>query len=481
MEKYILYGAAAIGDLVKDSLEKNGLEVIGYIDKRASELSEYNGLMVWSIEEVPQEYIDAEVNVYISVKNVFEHEKIALLLRKRGFTKIIYKPYSVLMGHGNEAENRIAKIYDCLFAGEKLEHFVIPQAEKGKECYNFAEISESGDKVTVYIPTEFIFTNDYGNTAMAKWGNICILAFFTHIDFFRFLNNQSDIGPEDYLQEYCVFTANIKKKIKITNAWKNNVIENRSQIYEQMKEALDLDPDFFVRNAAEAVWNKDKKYFNLVSGKHRCTFQAAVGKKYIPLKIAKKDFDIFLNKSEVNETIRLLDREAVIPHPYFYRGMYIKDGGEYYVQEWFARYYGRKTYFRYGKIDFERLKVLDYTKDMGNFSRFARRLGCQVQRRPGPDLLERQINRLSFSEGICYSGEIVSKENNIIMIEADQLELSEVKMLAAKRNEWIIKYGTFRQISRFARQYNMSMVSVINTKFYEGEILYSYLLERENE
>ena len=136
---------------------------------------------------------------------------------------------------------------------------------------------------------------------------------------------------------------------------------------------------------------------------------------------------------------------------------------------------------RYGKIDFERLKVLDYTKDMGNFSRFARRLGCQVQRRPGPDLLERQINRLSFSEGICYSGEIVSKENNIIMIEADQLELSEVKMLAAKRNEWIIKYGTFRQISRFARQYNMSMVSVINTKFYEGEILYSYLLERENE
>ena len=95
MEKYILYGAAAIGDLVKDSLEKNGLEVIGYIDKRASELSEYNGLMVWSIEEVPQEYIDAEVNVYISVKNVFEHEKIALLLRKRGFTKIIYAPLSI--------------------------------------------------------------------------------------------------------------------------------------------------------------------------------------------------------------------------------------------------------------------------------------------------------------------------------------------------------------------------------------------------
>lgn len=484
MEKYILYGAASIGDLAKESLEKSGLEVIGYIDKRAFELSEFNGLRVWSIESVPSEYVNAGTVVYISVKNVFEHENIALLLRERGFIKIVYKPYNVLMGHGNQAENHIAKLYDRLFLGEIVEHLVIPQIEGGKEYFDFAKICEEDDKVTTYIPAEFIFTNDYKNSAMEKWGNICILAFFTHINFFRFLNNQCDVGPEDYLEEYCVYTANIKQSIKITDAWKNNVIENRVQIYEQMKEALDLDPDFFVRNAAEAEWNRNKKYFNLISGKHRCAFQAAVGKKYIPLKITKDDYESFLHKSEIDGTMQLLNKErkeVLIPHPYFYRGMYIRDRGEYHLQAWFARYYGKKTYYRKEKVDFGGLKLVDFSNDFGNFSRFARRLGCQVWRLLRQSKLEEQINKLSYSEDIYDNAEIGLIENGIVIIEADQLELPEVRLLAGKHNKWIIKNGEPDRIGEFAEKYNLKMAAVINMKYQKGKTLENCFLEPGND
>ena len=55
MKKCILYGAASIGNIAKQSLENCGIEVLGYIDKRAFELQEYNGLPVWELETIPLE------------------------------------------------------------------------------------------------------------------------------------------------------------------------------------------------------------------------------------------------------------------------------------------------------------------------------------------------------------------------------------------------------------------------------------------
>lgn len=483
MKQYILYGAASIGDAAKDSLEKCGANIIGYIDRRAFELPEYNGLPVWGMENIPKEYVDSDVIVYISVKNVFEHESIALLLRKKGFKNIIYKPYSVLLGYGSKEENEIAQIYDILFEGNLVNDFMLPQIGAKKSYHDFAKIYEEDNQITAYIPAEFIFTNNYESPVMEKWGNICILAFFTHIDFFRFLNNHSDAGPNDYLQEFCVFAANIQKKIKVTDAWKNNVIENRTQIYEQMKDALDLDPEFFIRNAAEAEWNVDKKYFNLTSGKHRCSFQAAMGKKYIPIKITKEDYNLFLNNIAVEDTMHLVEqmqKNVNIPHPFFYRGMFARDNSEYHFLSWFARHFSRKTYFENGKISFKKLKIIDYTNDFGNFARFAKRLGCQTQRHVIPESLEIQLNKLFYSENIAYDKPSELIENNIIVVEADDLEHEEIKQLATDKNIWIVKYADYHTINSFAEKYALHIVSEINMKYCAGAILHSFLLESKS-
>ena len=302
---------------------------------------------------------------------------------------------------------------------------------------------------------------------------------FTHIDFFRFLNGDKTANPYDYLQEYCVFTAQLQKIIKVTDAWKNNVVENRTQIYEQMKDALDLDPGFFVRNAAEAEWNTRKRYFNLMSGKHRCTFQAALGKKYIPLKITKESYENFLNRDEVGNTMRILQEtgmETVIPHPYFYRGTLVRDRGEHQFHLWFARYYGRKTYYEFGKVNFESLRVLDWTDDFGNFARFCVRLGCDVKRMVKPHALEKQLNCL-FCSTIDYGGEIPEKTGNIIIGKAEELGAADGFLLGNK-NTWIVRDADPKAIERLIKEYDFYIVEEVSAVCQAGNILKSCVLER---
>ena len=46
MKHFIIYGAASIGNLAKNALEKCNAKIIGYIDKRAFELESFNQLPV---------------------------------------------------------------------------------------------------------------------------------------------------------------------------------------------------------------------------------------------------------------------------------------------------------------------------------------------------------------------------------------------------------------------------------------------------
>lgn len=481
--KFILYGAAAIGNIVKESLEKCGYEIVGYIDKRAFELREYNGLPVWEIDTVPKEYRNTEVYIFIAVKNVYEHEKIAILLGKKGYGNIIYKPYSVLLGYGSNKEEEIAAIYDKLFAGNMTGKFILPQIVSEEKLYHdFALICEGQGKVTAYIPTEFIFTNDYQDGGMKKWGNINILAFFTHINFFRFLNNDHSANVFNYLEEYCVYTAELTGKIRITDAWKDNVIENRTHIYEQMKEAMDLDPDFFIRNAAEAKWNEQKGYFNLTSGKHRCAFQAAMGKRYIPLRINRADYEAFYNHTEVEKVFACMkeySRELYIPHPLFYRGMLVRDRGESNFSAWFAKYYAEKTYFRNKKVTFDDLKIYDYTDDLGNFARFCSRMGCKVYREE-QSMLEKQINSLLHSHNIKYQVVAQTVENSLIIVDTKCVEEKQnifEKYFKTKGNTWIVKYVSSTAIADFSKSMGLRIVSEVNMKYEQGKIVKTYLLE----
>lgn len=486
MKSCIIYGAAAIGDLVKVSLEKCGFPIIGYMDKRAFELKSYNELPVWSVESVPEQYITEDTFVFVAVKNVFEHERIVKLLIKRGFRYIVYKPYGVLMGHGTREEECISHIYDMLFqAMPEAQCMEVPDCTAGERSFlhDYALLKDFGEEIIAYIPAEFICTNNYSQGGMVKWGNINILAFFTHIDFFRFLDNREDASLQAYLEEYCEYTARLQKKITITDAWKDNVIKNRSQIYEKMSESMNLDADFFVRNAPEAVWNDERHIFNLTSGKHRSTFLAAKGMKYIPLKIKKEDYHKFFNKEEavkVKELLSVIEEDIIIPHPCFYRDVRSVDKGEYILLSWFARFYGRQSFYKYEKVRFQQMKIMDWSNDFGNFARFLARLGCEVHRFIDPSELEKQLNNLFYSSLFYEAGKDSVKTHYDIGI-MDGNKVQNILLYKEQCENFIIKNCSKDRTEAICSSMNFRIALKINERYEGLEMKGTYLLTREEE
>lgn len=477
MRKFILYGAASIGGIVKDTLESCGYNVVGYIDKRAHEMDQYNGRPVWSIHKAVELGHDEEIVVYISVKNVFEHEKIARQLTKAGFQNLIYKPYNVLLGNASVKEKELAQLYDDLFDGHlKGAEFVVPDCAHEDSLHDYALISKENGQVTAYIPVEYIFTNDYQEDEMRKWGNVPIPCFFTHINFFRSLDGDQNCSVMPYLKEYCEFTAQIEGKIEITDAWRDNVIANRTHIFEQMNESLQLDPLFFVRNAATAVWNRKGKYFNLTSGKHRCTFLAAKGNKYIPLLVSEVDYEEFVNGAKVScvkKAVDLYDGTVLIPNPYFYRGVHNRDFGEHLFLLWFSRYFGEKLFYERGKADFKGFRVVDRTDDEGHLARYLYRCGSQVWRWKQPDEMETALNRL-FDTEINYVSKM--EENVDVLITDGQtvLELSENDLGGAAYV--ILRSATETVQKHVCEMAALKIVKIIDA-MWKGTVLYrSYLL-----
>lgn len=436
MSNYVLYGAASIGGLVLEKIQKVGNTVIGFIDKRAYEIGSYHNIPVWSIEEA-HNYVPESIIVYIAVKNVFEHEKIVRSLSKKGFDRFVYKPYNTLLGCGNSIENIIAELYDKIFNGEPIDETGIPLLSEihGNNFHDFGLISESNDRVTAFIPVEYVFTNIYKDTPMEKWGDINISAFFTHINFFRFQAGFADGDIEAYLKEYCEFTANLTGNIKITNAWRENVINNRAQIYEQMLVASELDRSFFFRNAPTATWNDDKKHFNLTSGKHRCTFLVAMKHRFIPLNVPSTDYNEFLNLDSIKLLKQLSedsDYKQMIPHPYFYRGGYTVDNGCFQTLLFMARFFGKKTYELYNRVLMGKVHVIDYLSGEGEYARFLSIIGCNVRRARYPLDFEFELNKILFSK-INYIEKYPYNENDILLILSD--EKTDVDLCARNKTD----------------------------------------------
>ena len=108
-EKLYLYGAATIGFLQHNTLSKKGYRILGFIDRRADEIKKFCELPVFRPDD---KNLDKNITVIVSVKNVFEHSRIAKSLNDYGFSKIIYRPYNALNASGDDLETRLYNVYD---------------------------------------------------------------------------------------------------------------------------------------------------------------------------------------------------------------------------------------------------------------------------------------------------------------------------------------------------------------------------------
>ena len=403
-KKFILYGAAALGKIVFQTLTGAGFQVVGFIDRRADEIGTLDGLPVWRLDSVPEQILrDSDIVVFISVKDVFDHTQIANQLMEQGFRFIIYKPRSVLEGTASDEKALVSDLYEKVLRGEWSGQESVPPMES-LETYQFADmflVERCGNTVRARIPAEYIFTNHYPAQA-SKWSDISLYMFFTHLNLFDWFAGKNTDGYLSYVREYCEYNAS-KLGVKTSERWRQNVLQNRSGVYEQMSINLETYPDFFIKNAPEAVWNK-RGYFNLLGGKHRTSFLLSRGFRLIPLQISYEDYTSYLNYTAAHKLVCYFEGRSLdalpfpIMHPMFYR--YANHGATAYhtILMKVMRRLSEKLYTETGASDGGRLTVVDLMGDSGTLSRYFMRIGSQVYRGHGDELTE-ILDQLMHVEG----------------------------------------------------------------------------------
>lgn len=437
-----LYGAAAIGSIIYNNLIKAGYSIAGFLDNRADELDSYYGLPVYKLDEFDG---DVESVIVVAVKNVFEHEQIVKRITKQGYYNIIYKPKSILNNCGTEEDEVLSGLYDAMLDGNITDVYKIRKTYKANiyEYKDYSIIKEyNNGEIIARIPIEFIYTNNY-DTAFSRWGNLSIMAFFTHVQFFRYMLGDKDSSMEYYVDTFC--TESAPDGVKITQRWKENVVRNRSMILENMNLASELDSDFFIRNAPEAEWNK-KGYFNLTSGKHRAAFFAAKQYKYVPLKILKTDYESYVNEEEVRRVIDYiennnLDLTSVISNPYFLR--YPTLNNEFYYNLLFmcSNYMSQRMFDEEGNVDFNTLDIIDNTDNYLGYGCHFSRMGCNVYKAncDNKELFEQVTNMLHVGNYKMLSDKLVDKNIDYIFMEANaDMKLEEDGLVSEYNPDTII-------------------------------------------
>lgn len=321
-KKVLLYGAATRGSIIRDILNKKGLIVEAFIDLRANEIGSYCELPVYTIEQAGNVIMDKdEYIVYIDLKNVFEHDAVAIELNKVGFKNLLFRPGRVLLGTGNENEKNLNSVYDKLVEEDDNNSFEVYAIEEVRfpEMKDFSYIDDvDDDYCLIKVPTVVVYTDLEKRSS--KWEDISIYGLYPHIGLFEGFAGRNLKGVGKYIA-MCENAARIKN-VETTDKWRASVLKNRSEVYDRMQISYDYDFNFFERNAVEAKWN-DKGYFNICSGKHRCTFLIAKGADYIILKVKKEDYQKFIkqeNAKKIEEYIvsnKLLKLNAPIEYPLF--------------------------------------------------------------------------------------------------------------------------------------------------------------------
>jgi hypothetical protein len=318
--RILLYGAASIGAIFHDILVSHGYIIEGFMDFRAFELHEFRNLPVWYPENVP-----GSKNAYlviISVKNVFEHNIIAKNLTSKGFHNIIYRPLSVLRGYGSfediQLNNIFSRIENNDLSGTPI-NLPITEKVSGHIFRDRAIIREEGEKLIAHVPVEIIYTNIDQNDNKSIWCNISVSDLKPHLALYEYASGEGGY-PQAYI-DFCIEAAKSQSGINITDAWIQNILRNRCMIYDEMCLSFELDTDFFKRNPPEVKLN-EKGYFNLCGGKHRASFFAFRKMRLMPVRLNKKDYELWLNRPILDLILPMMSEMNYwyesIPHPYFY-------------------------------------------------------------------------------------------------------------------------------------------------------------------
>lgn len=322
---FLIYGTGGDGIHTLRTLSEAGVNVIGFLDKRAAEMDNFKGLPVYTAESAATHDHLLDAVVVVTVKNVFIHSEIAELLRNLGFHKAIFKPLGLLKGGGSDAERLVDGIYDELVALRRWPQGSSPLPDIPKrDKLRFEDrlaISKTDVSVNVWIPSELVFNYRRQDVVFS---NCNMPLFFPLVGLYRGLLAQPDIHF-DWTDAFLVYSSDwlARNDLAMTDGQRHSLLQSRVAVFQEMERLFEVDLDFFRRNAP-VVEMSSAGHFNVTaSGRNRIAFLLARGFRFLPLTVPIADYDAWLAPERVRSLMEYLWREetlhlfAPIPHPLF--------------------------------------------------------------------------------------------------------------------------------------------------------------------
>lgn len=418
---YVIYGAAIMGKIVLKGMLAAGYNIEAFLDRRAADIKNVDGIHVYRPEQYVLEDKDNTV-IIIAITNPFEHTIVADYLSGLGYRKIVYTLFPGIRHPNNDIDalkNAYQKIkegivkesdYFCEYSTELLDL----QFEDG------SMIHKANDEIVAMVPVElccllndlamFKTTPQDSPDYYERRGYPMFMSCFEIVNFFKAVFGQQipvSEATNAFVNYWAQNSSPGTDTFPRTKEGAQDLLINRNNVFWGMYRAFQQSGlGFFEENPIDVVWN-DGGYFNVTDGQHRTCFMLALGFSFIPARMSKKDYQRWVNKDKLAPCLSFIKEKhiacayAPIPHPNFrFFPAYRDIGGNTRLQK-------IGEFLVYNHIQFKGKRVLDAGSYYCYLSQFFARLGAQVtavEYNPDSSEFGRRLNELlhcSSIESVC--------------------------------------------------------------------------------
>lgn len=332
--KYIIYGAAFMGKLMLNGMNKAGYTVTAFLDRRAEKLKEVDGVKVYAPETYEDEDREHTI-VLVAITNVFEQPQVAAYLKKLGYNRIICK-MSANNQYKSENVKKMFVAYEMILEGTVCEEVELSELSEDCQDIFFEEHAliknVNENEVIAYIPVELCHTGTvympdefWGkNEECEEEGTLIIYSQTRIIELFKAFEGKADSVKEamEKFRDYFFKNPGRYYSFPRTEQGFDDFVSNRYEVYMRMSQMLNQGMDFFIQVPIVVKWNEGG-YFNLSDGVHRVCFFVAKGLRYIPAKMSREDFECWKNEKKLYDCIEYMKKMDCLPayapilHPNF--------------------------------------------------------------------------------------------------------------------------------------------------------------------
>ena len=322
--KIVIYGVNEQSRRLAKLLLSMNYEIILFLDRRAEELKEVEGIHVQELSDFTVSKIEKKICIIIALNNAMQHDEIAADLFDKGINKIIFVPME--FKYYEKFACQLREAYNQILLGNIEEINEIPYYETLIcDSSNSKDVksvwSENEKYLTVKVMADIVYTSAkeelelIGRADFLPMADMPLMMLRQFQNMFEYFWGGAEFGNlQEYLSDYGVNSCNY------TNSYTDEqIILQRAQLYELWNEHFSEGLEFFVLSAPLAKWN-DNGYFNLTDGHHRLIFLLKKGLHYLPIRISRQDWDKWRNVKVIDSMD--IEKDGVdlvtpIPNPYF--------------------------------------------------------------------------------------------------------------------------------------------------------------------